>query len=31
MDNPVWGNSIFKKKKKGDDIFALLIRGGEAA
>lgn len=26
MDNPVWGNSIFKKKKKGDDIFALLER-----
>jgi len=24
MDNPVWGNSIFKNKKKDDDIFALL-------
>ncbi len=26
MDNPVWGNSIFRKTKKGDDIFALLER-----
>ncbi len=24
MDNPIWGNSIFRKKKKDDDIFALL-------
>ncbi len=24
MDNPIWGNGIFRKKKKDDDIFALL-------
>ena len=24
MENPIWGNSIFKKKKKNDDILALL-------
>jgi len=24
MDNPTWGNDIFRKKKKDDDIFALL-------
>ena len=24
MENPIWGNSIFKKKKKKDDILALL-------
>ena len=24
MENPIWGNSIFKKKKKDDDILTLL-------
>jgi CRP/FNR family cyclic AMP-dependent transcriptional regulator len=24
MENPVWGNGIFKKKKKEDDIFKIL-------
>ena len=24
MDNPIWGNGIFRKKKKDDDIFTLL-------
>jgi CRP/FNR family cyclic AMP-dependent transcriptional regulator len=24
MENPLWGNGIFKKKKKEDDIFAIL-------
>lgn len=24
MENPIWGNSIFKKKKKEEDIFTLL-------
>lgn len=24
MENPIWGNSIFRRKKKDDDIFAIL-------
>lgn len=26
MENPIWGNSIFKRKKKDDDILAILMQ-----